>query len=140
MTYRRIAPTGIVPQGTTGNLTQIQQIDSQLTTMLLLQSFAAIPSFIPFGAQNLYSNITQNWYKSPLRLAWENVIIETIRLFSYLFYSTSFYVSFCSSRGFRKQVLYSTGIKRHKKPANQTNTPFQNMTAYTGQNKERQQS
>jgi hypothetical protein len=111
--HRRVAPSGLVIQVTIGaNLTYIQQIDGQLTTMLLLQTFVAIPSFLPFGAQNLYSNITQNWYKSPLRLAWENVIIETIRLFSYLFYSTSFYVSAFSSRGFRKQVLQSLRIRR----------------------------
>jgi hypothetical protein len=66
------------------------------------QSFVSIPSYLPFGAQNLCSSITDSWYKSPLRLAWENVIIEIIRLCSYLFNSTSFYVSLLSTRGFRR--------------------------------------
>ena len=83
--------------------------------MILLQSFVAIPSFIHFGAQNLYSSVTVDWYKSPLRLAWETVIIEIIRLLSYVFYNTSFYVSLLCSRGFRKQVLRSLGMKRYAK-------------------------
>ena len=87
---RRVAPVAAVPQTINVNQSYIQQIDAQLTTMLVLQSFVAIPSFIPYGAQNLYSSVTVDWYKSPLRLAWENVIIETIRLLSYVFYNTSF--------------------------------------------------
>lgn len=121
---RRIAPTGVAAAAAANqpSPSYIHQIDMQLSTMLFLQSFMAIPSFVPFGAQNLYTSITRDWYKSPLRLAWEDVIIETIRLASYLFYSTSFYVSFCSSRGFRKQVYYSLGLKRRKQPTNQTTT------------------
>ncbi|CAF4028863.1 unnamed protein product [Rotaria sordida] len=107
------------------NPSYIQQIDAQLTKMLLLQSFVAIPSFFPFGAQNLYSSITEDWYKSSLRVAWENVIIELIRLFSYLFYSTSFYVSFFSSRGFRKTVFQVLRIERFQKPTDPTNANVQ---------------
>lgn len=91
---------------------QIHQIDAQLTTMVLLQTLVAFPSFLPFGAQNLYSSITLNWYKSPLRLAWDNIIIEMIRLLSYVFYNTSFYISFSSSPGFRRQVFRS--LRLHK--------------------------
>ena len=110
--HRRVLPSGAIPQAVGNNLSQIQQIDAQLTRMLLLQSFVAIPSFIPYGAQNLYSSITQNWYKSPLRAAWDNVIIEIIRLLSYVFYSTSFYISFASSRGFRAAFFQSILGKR----------------------------
>ncbi|CAF0989642.1 unnamed protein product [Adineta steineri] len=120
--HRRIVPAGVVSQPINTNLSHIQQIDSQLTAMILLQSFVAIPSFIPFGAQNLYTSLSRGWYKTPLRLAWEDVIIETIRLFSYLFYSTSFYVSLYSSRGFRKQVLHSFRIKRYKPQPHITTT------------------
>ncbi|CAF1077075.1 unnamed protein product [Adineta ricciae] len=112
---RRVAVAGVPPTTSTKNSLQIQQIDSQLSVMITLQSFVAIPSFLPFGAQNLYSSITRYWPKSPLYAAWENIIIETIRLFSYLFYSTSFYVCLISSRGFRKQALDSFGIKRYNK-------------------------
>ena len=116
--HRRVGPSGAIAS----NLSQIQQIDAQLTRMLLLQSFVAIPSFVPYGAQNLYSSITQNWYKSPLRIAWDNVIIETIRLFSYVFYSTSFYISFSSSRGFRAAFFQAILGKRAENPGDSVNT------------------
>ncbi len=90
-----------------------------------MQSFIAIPSFLPYGSQIIYSNITEYWYKSPLRIAVENVIIEIIRLFSYLFFSTSFYVSLLSSRGFRRQALQSLGIKSY---ADHSNTIKTNST------------
>jgi hypothetical protein len=118
---RRVAPTGPVSRAAIKNLTHIQQIDSQLSTMILLQSFIAIPSFLPFGAQNLYTSITLYWYKPPLYLAYENLFVELIRLFSYLFYSTSFYISFLSSRAFRKQILHSLGIKRYTHLDHSTN-------------------
>jgi hypothetical protein len=128
---RRVAPATGAPQATNANLSYIQQIDAQMTKMLLLQSFVAIPSFLPYGAQNLYSSLTGDWYKSPLRLAWENVIIELIRLFSYLFYSTSFYVSLISSRGFRRQVLQSLGIKKFTKHGQPLNANGQIKTTNT---------
>ena len=127
---RRVAPSSTVPQAPGNNLSQIQQIDAQLTRMLLLQTFVAIPSFIPYGAQNIYSSITQNWYKSPLRIAWDNVIIETIRLFSYLFYSTSFYISFSSSRSFRAAFLQFFVGKRVKKSNVSVNTNTQTLSTH----------
>jgi len=111
---RKISKNQVIPIGITiqQQPRYIQQVDLQLTRMVLLQSFIAIPSFIPFGLQNLYTSIALSWYKPPLYQAWENIIVEVIRLFSYVFYSTSFYVSFLSSRGFRQQILYSLKIKR----------------------------
>ena len=103
-------------------LTSIQQIDTQITKMLLLQSFVALPSFLPYGAQNLYSTITQDFYKSPLRLAWEAIVIEIIRLFSYFFYSTSFYVSFGSSRGFRRAFFHALHLRSCHKTIDPTRT------------------
>jgi len=112
LAQRQVTVVPTLSQTTDRNQLYTQQIDAQLTRMLLLQSFVAIPSFLPYGAQILYSSITMNWYKSPMRLAWENVFVELIRLFSYLFYSTSFYVSFLCSRGFRRQVFIALRIKR----------------------------
>ncbi|CAF4802134.1 unnamed protein product [Rotaria sp. Silwood1] len=134
--HRRIQPTGIVSQALAVSPYYIQQIDAQLTNMLLLQSFVAIPSFFPYGAQNLYSNITEDWYKSPLRLAWETVFIELIRLFSYLFYSTSFYVSFYSSRNFRKAVLQVLRIERFQMSTDSANTRAQMISANVGRKNE----
>jgi len=122
---RQVVPIVGAPQIINTNQSHIQQIDAQLTKMVLLQSFIAIPSFLPYGAQNLYSSITLEWYKSPLRLAWDNVFIQLIRLFSYLFYSTSFYVSCFSSRGFRRQVLHSLGLKRYAASTDPVNTNAQ---------------
>lgn len=117
---RRVAPgaagTG-GPQTTSVSNSLIQQIDSQLSTMILLQSFVAIPSFVPFGAQNLYTSITRYWIKTPYYLSYENIFVELIRLFSYLFYSTSFYISCISSPGFRKQILHITRIRRETEPS-----------------------
>ncbi|CAF1157325.1 unnamed protein product [Rotaria sp. Silwood1] len=123
--HRRVMPTSTSSRAPAVNLSYIQQMDAQLTKMLLLQSFVAIPSFFPFGAQNLYSSITEDWYKSPLRIAWENVFIELIRLFSYLFYSTSFYVSFFTSRGFRKAVFQVLRIELFQKPTDPIKTHVQ---------------
>jgi hypothetical protein len=110
--HRRILPIGVAIQGRRVKLTQMQQIGGQMTTMLILQSFVVIPSFLPYGAQNLYSSITQDWYKTSLRTAWENIVIEIIRLFSYVFFSTSFYISYVSSRGFRRTVSRELRLKR----------------------------
>jgi hypothetical protein len=125
VTQRQVALVATVAQTIDRNQSHMQQIDAQLTKMLLLQSFVAIPSFLPYGAQNLYSSITLNWYKSPMRLAWENVFIELIRLFSYLFYSTSFYVSFLCSRGFRRQVFLTLRIKRYTREIQPATTNIQ---------------
>ena len=119
-----------VAQAPGSHLSQIQQIDAQLTRMLLLQSFVAIPSFLPYAAQNIYSSITQDWYKSPLRIAWDNVIIETIRLLSYLFYSTSFYISFSSSRTFRAAFLHCFVGKRDKNLNGSMNTNAQAVSTH----------
>ncbi len=118
---RRVAPGGGA-QSAPGNLSLIQQIDAQLSTMILLQTFVAIPSFLPYGAQNLYSSITLYWNKTPLYTAYENIFVELIRLFSYLFYSTSFYISCLSSPGFRRQVLYILRIRRDRDLITQTST------------------
>ena len=108
---KRTAPDGIMHR----NRPFIHQIENQLTRMILLQCFVAVFSFSLFGAQNLYSNITQHWNKSVLRGAWEKTIGEFIRLCGYLFHSTTFYISLISSSGFRKQALYSFGIERELK-------------------------
>ena len=134
---RRVVPSGVTTQTGNSHPSHIQQIDAQLTRMILLQSFVAIPSFIPYGAQNVYSSITQNWYKSPLRIAWENVVIESIRLLSYIFYSSSFYVSFLSSRGFRKAFYQSIGRKRTEKSAQNTHMAV-NCTTVTRHMEQRQ--
>ncbi|CAF2064257.1 unnamed protein product [Rotaria magnacalcarata] len=82
----------------------LQQMDSRLTLMLLLQSIIAIITYVPFAIELIYSNVTQNRSKSSLRLAQEKVFIEFARLLSYTFFASSFYVSIISNIGFRRQM------------------------------------
>ncbi|CAF3224541.1 unnamed protein product, partial [Rotaria sp. Silwood2] len=80
------------------------------------QSLTAVIAYIPYGAAVLYFNITSKWTKSTTRQAWEQVIANIIRLCSYLFAATGFYVSMVSNRGFREQFMRSFGIKRAVRP------------------------
>ena len=106
-----MAPDTVTPAITNINQMYYQQVDSQLTRMLLVQSFIELVSYVPYGASVLYSNITDGWDKSNLRVAWEQLIIYICRMASYLFAVSSFYVSMLANRGFRKQFFRSFGIK-----------------------------
>ncbi|CAF2158359.1 unnamed protein product [Rotaria magnacalcarata] len=105
--------TGI-SKSATANQSVIHKVDAQLTIMILMQIFVAMVSFLPYAALLLYSNITNGWSKSPLRVAWETVISEAISLQSYLLFSCSFYVTMISFSGFRKQLLRSLCLKKQQ--------------------------
>ncbi|CAF1538220.1 unnamed protein product [Adineta ricciae] len=94
---------------TQGNL---QETDSQLTIMLLLQSILAIINYVPYGVYILYSMFTKEWVKSSWRVAWEQLIIAFIRLSSYVFAAGTFYVSMVSNPSFRKEFFKIFGIQR----------------------------
>ncbi|CAF2882514.1 unnamed protein product [Rotaria sp. Silwood2] len=113
---RHLIPSSVASKEPSTNLSHLQQIDSQLTLMLFLQSLIAIIAYIPFGAAVLYFNITGEWTKSSIRQAWEQVIANIIRLFSYLFAATGFYVSMISNHGFRGQFMRSFRIKTRVHP------------------------
>lgn len=104
------------------NPSRQQQVDLQLTIMLLLQSILAIINYVPFGVYILYYMFTDGWIKSPLRIAWEQLIIAFIRLSSYLFAAGSFYVSMASNCSFRKQFLSMIGMKNFVSPVIPTST------------------
>lgn len=112
ITQRQIVPASFGNESTHAKQSIISKIDVQLTIMLFMENFVAIISFLPYAAHLLYINITNTWPKSPLRIAWEIVIIELIRLLSYLFFSCPFYVSIISFKGFRHQFLHSIGFIR----------------------------
>jgi hypothetical protein len=101
---RRIVPANGNPIIINSRKTIIHQIDAQLTIMLTLESLITIITYAPYATQLIYANITQNWSKTPLRLAWESVFTELIHLFSYVFFATSFYVSIISNNGFRREI------------------------------------
>jgi hypothetical protein len=108
---RRIVPVNAEPIAATQNPTFLKKTDKQLPYSLFLQTLVAIPAFLPYAIQLIYSNMTENWNKSAEWRAWENVCVETIHLLSYAFFSTQFYVSFMASSGIRKQILKRFGIK-----------------------------
>ena len=107
---RQIVPVTTTNETTSVNQSAIQRMDTQLTVMLFLQIIVAMISFLPYAAHLIYINVTDTWPKSRLRVAWETIIIETIRLLSYIFFTCSFYVSIIALSGFRRQLLVTLGF------------------------------
>jgi hypothetical protein len=117
---RRVVPVMDVPSIVIPPSSLIHQMDTQLTLMLVLESLITMVTYVPYAVALTYANITQDWYKSPLRLAWESVFTELIHLFSYIFFASSFYVSMISNVGFRRQVKRL--LLRKKKLNNRNHT------------------
>ena len=126
----RVAPATTNNESTHCRQPAIQKMDAQLTIMLFLDIFVAMISFLPYAAHLIYINVTDTWSKSPLRVAWETIIIEIIRLLSYIFFSCSFYVSITSLTGFRNQLLRAIYLKEPKKSTH-TGTGMATKTAQT---------
>ncbi|CAF0855869.1 unnamed protein product [Adineta steineri] len=101
------------------NLTFLRKTDKQLTRMLLWQTFVAIPAFLPYAGELIYTNITRYWSKSDQWLAWEDICTEIIRLLSYTFFSTRFYVTLMSSDGIREKIFNIFGMKNRINPINE---------------------
>ena len=120
--HRRIVPVNGVFSIIKKKNRMINQIDAQLTIMLILESLITIITYVPYASQLIYSNITQHWYKSPLQIAWENAFTQLIHLFSYVFFATSFYVSILSNIGFRRKLKQVLAMKN-------TNQPVDNSVA-----------
>jgi hypothetical protein len=91
------------------NSARTQQINHQLTLMLVLQSIKSSFASLPFAIFNCYLLITLNIQKSALFQAKENLVNQIVYL---LFWSnyTSFFVYMSSSDIFRNQCLKA--IKR----------------------------
>jgi hypothetical protein len=120
---RRVAPVANISSTITPKSSMINQMDTQLTIMLILESFITIITYVPYATQLIYSNVTQYTTKSPLRLAWESAMTELIHLFSYIFFGTSFYVSIISNVGFRRKLRQLLKMKKRNqvKDPNVTN-------------------
>lgn len=127
--HRQVAPDSHLAHTTVVHRTVLQQIDAQLTLMLILQSIITIITYVPYAAQLIYSNVTAYWPKSALRLAQEKVFIELIHLMSYVFFATAFYVSMISSSGFRRQM--KSYFKRQQEVAPSGITPSAPRTVPT---------
>lgn len=118
----------VAPATLTSIQSHNQQIELQLTIMLWLQSILAIINYVPFAVYILYYMFTSEWNKSPLRVAWERLIIAFIRLSSYLFAAGSFYISLVSYNGFREQLKNSFNIGTAIHPVSIGNTGHQITT------------
>ena len=83
---------------------RLEQINYQLTSMLILQSIKSSFASLPFSIYNCYMVITRTMHKSPLYQAKENLAHQIAYL---LFWSnyTSFFIYLCSSDIFRIQSI-----------------------------------
>jgi hypothetical protein len=102
--------------------TVLQQMDSQLTLMLILQSIITIITYVPYAAELIYANVTENWPKSPLRNAQEKFFVELTHLVSYVFFASSFYISMILNSGFRRQIRIFFCRKKEPNPTAITQT------------------
>ena len=102
--HRRVVPANHVPQTTVVHRGVLQQMDAQLTLMLILQSIITVITYVPYAGELIYSSVTQYWPKSSLQKAQEKVFVELIHLMSYVFFVSSFYVSIISNRGFHRKI------------------------------------
>lgn len=118
---RKIVPENRLTQPTFIPRTSLQQMDAQLTMMLILQSMITIITYGPYAIELIYTNATQDLPKSALRKAQEKVFVELMHIVSYVFFASSFYISILSNVGFRRQ------IKRFfiKRPENEQTTMTQ---------------
>lgn len=128
--HRHAVPDNRLPETTVVHRTVLQQIDAQLTMMLILQSIISTITYIPYAFELIYENVTEYWTKSALRNAQEKVFIELTHLMSYVFFATGFYVSMISSSGFRRQMIRF--LKRQKKIAPTFITQTAHRTNATG--------
>ncbi|CAF2497987.1 unnamed protein product [Rotaria sp. Silwood2] len=116
---RRIVPKNNISFITITNRPTLQQLDSQLTLMLILQSIITIITYVPHAVELTYTNLSKNWSKSCLQMAEEQVFIDFVHLLSYIFFVSSFYISIISNSGFRRHIKESF---RRKKTNNSTRT------------------
>lgn len=93
---------------------RIQQMDSQMTLMLMLQSIVAIISFLPYGIEIIYDHATETYDKSSLQLAIDKIIGQVTHTLLYTFFASSFHISILSSSGFRREIkrLFQRGRVR----------------------------
>ncbi|CAF4311978.1 unnamed protein product [Rotaria sp. Silwood2] len=121
---RKISHSNNRPSVTIPCRSVLQQIDSRLTFMLILQSIIATLTFIPYAAERIYKNITEDWPKSALQNAQESIFVELTHLLSYTFFASSFYVSIISNCGFRRELKNFFRKSHHNNPRMRTNNIF----------------
>ena len=81
-----------------------EQVDRQLTEMILIQVLLVVVCILPYGINNAYTLITSGIKKDTNRLAIESFIVTIIGLLSYFYYAGSCYVFLISSSRFRQST------------------------------------
>ncbi|CAF1505250.1 unnamed protein product, partial [Adineta steineri] len=81
-----------------------QQADRQLIRMILSQAISAFITFMPYGINIAYSQITLNISKDPYRLNIESFISMMTTLLSYIYYAANCYIFLMSSSRFRRTM------------------------------------
>ena len=115
--HRRLFPTdnNTTVQNTQNRSSQsFQSMDSQLTLMIILQSFIVVITYVPFAIELAYTNLTQYQIKSSYQIAVETIIVELAHILSYVFFVSGFYISIISNAGFRRQFQLKIGMPQIK--------------------------
>jgi hypothetical protein len=104
---------------TSYNLKQLlrrrRALDGAVTRMMLIQMSILLFSGIPAGFFLIYALITQYYTKTPLRLAYESVILIFLTLLTYFTNGISFWVYLFASKTFRKHLKgFISGFKLFK--------------------------
>ncbi len=93
---------------TSYNLKQLlrrrRALDGAVTRMMLIQMSVLLNSGIPAGIYLTYTLITQYNTKTPLRLAYESVILIFLTLLTYFTNGISFWIYLFASKTFRKHL------------------------------------
>jgi hypothetical protein len=78
------------------------QLTRQIRRMLVPQLIVLVISSIPFGLQNIYTDLTGQTAKTPLRKAIELLALQFVRLFYHCNFVCTFYIYLYTSREVRK--------------------------------------
>ncbi|UJR20424.1 hypothetical protein I4U23_023555 [Adineta vaga] len=116
---RRIAPGN---QSTAVHRTALQQMDAQLTLMLILQSVITIITYVPFAVELIYTNVTQYWTKTSYQTAIDKIVTELTHILSYIFFASSFYISIMTNGGFRREIKRFFRRSEHAEMTEHTHT------------------
>lgn len=81
----------------TSFLQQNDQLTKQIRRMLIPQLIVLIISSIPFGLQNIYSDLTENLSKTDRQKSIEKLFVQIVRIFYHLNFVCSFYIYFSTS-------------------------------------------
>ncbi|CAF1459203.1 unnamed protein product [Adineta steineri] len=84
---------------------RIKDANEQFTSMLFMQIVIMLISSIPYASLMIYQLSTRHINKSPVRIAWEQLISQSIHLLIYLNYVSSAYIYLGTSPMYRQHLI-----------------------------------